>query len=466
MTQTTLATAAIPHIPFVESGSYPVRSGNLVRPLVDGEPAFRRICEAVEAAQHSVWLTVAFLHEAFEMPDGRGSLFDVLDRAAARGVDVRAIFWRVNPESQSVEHETFSGLPHQHAMLRGRDAGFRARWDRGQKGYCQHQKSWLIDAGCASETAFIGGINLGPEYVVAPGHRIQADEPHIHDVYVEVTGPAATDVHHNFVQRWNEASDRGETTGSWNHDGDDLAYPTGLSAPRGEGLVQIQRTVRAGHYADGRPSPEGQPFDIAAGERSIFDQYQLAIEAAQSSIYIENQALGAPATLSALKVALVRGVEVVVLTPAEAYGEMRAARQRPESKPFFDQLAELGSYERFALVGIAGPTSAGGRQNVYVHAKIMLIDDAWATIGSCNIAPRSFFGDTEMNATFWDPPVVAALRRDLLAEHLEIDTTGLDDRAALGLYRQVATANRLKREAGDADWQGIAFALDPATYGA
>ncbi len=58
-------------IPFIESGSYPIRAGNRVTPLVDGEPAFRRICEAVESARSSVWLTVAFLEPGFEMPGGR-----------------------------------------------------------------------------------------------------------------------------------------------------------------------------------------------------------------------------------------------------------------------------------------------------------------------------------------------------------------------------------------------------------
>ena len=47
------------HIPYVTSGSYPIREGNAVRPLVDGEPAFRRICQAVEAAKQSVWVTIA-----------------------------------------------------------------------------------------------------------------------------------------------------------------------------------------------------------------------------------------------------------------------------------------------------------------------------------------------------------------------------------------------------------------------
>lgn len=59
-------------IPFVQSASYPIRPGNLVRPLIDGELAFRRICETIEAAQKSVWATVTFMWADFEMPDGRG----------------------------------------------------------------------------------------------------------------------------------------------------------------------------------------------------------------------------------------------------------------------------------------------------------------------------------------------------------------------------------------------------------
>lgn len=92
-----------PQIPTAVRASYPIRMGNSVRPLIDGEAAFRRICEAIEAAQLSVWLTVAFIAPEFQMPDGRGSLFDVLDRAAERGLDVRALFWRPNPELAQYE---------------------------------------------------------------------------------------------------------------------------------------------------------------------------------------------------------------------------------------------------------------------------------------------------------------------------------------------------------------------------
>ena len=87
------------HIPFVALCAYPPRAGNAVRPLVDGIPAYRRIAEAIMAARPSIWLTAAFVAPDFQMPGGSGALFDVLDRAVERGLDVRVIFWRPNQES-------------------------------------------------------------------------------------------------------------------------------------------------------------------------------------------------------------------------------------------------------------------------------------------------------------------------------------------------------------------------------
>jgi len=66
---------------------------------------------------------------------------------------------------------------------------------------------------------------------------------------------------------------------------------------------------------------------------------------------------------------------------------------------------------------------SGGRyQDVYVHAKAALVDDAWATIGSTNVASRSFYADTELNASLWDPGTARALRAALFREHLGVDT--------------------------------------------
>jgi phosphatidylserine/phosphatidylglycerophosphate/cardiolipin synthase-like enzyme len=398
------------------------------------------------------------------MPDNRGSFFDVLDRAVERSLDVRVIFWRPNAEAAYVdEGSTFAGSHADQAYLHARGSRFRIRWDRAHGPYCQHQKCWLLDAGQPSETAFIGGINLNPRALAAPGH---AGGGSIHDAYVEVAGPSATDVHHNFVQRWNEASERAAKDGVWGHDGDDdLAFPDRQSAPRGSSLVQIQRNVHAGRYRDSRPSPGARSLGIVNGESAIREQYLGAIEGARRSIYIENQALAVEAVVTGLGSALQRGIAVVALLPADPEGWVGAARLDPERKGLFDTLAPLGRHTNFALVGIAGLDAAGARNNVYVHAKLMLVDDAWATIGSCNVHRNSFYGHTEMNASFWDPEVVRSLRCELLAEHLGQHTAHLDDRAALRLYRQVAVENRRRRDAGQSEWQGMAFSLDPGAYG-
>jgi phosphatidylserine/phosphatidylglycerophosphate/cardiolipin synthase-like enzyme len=460
----TTLTATSQHIPFVH-GSYPVRTGNAVYPLIDGEPAFRRICEAIEAAQHSVWVTVAFIEPNFAMPDGRGSLFDVLDRAVERGLDVRALFWRNNEGSGFPDDAMFSGSAQHRAMLRARGSLFHARWDRAQKAYCQHQKSWVIDAGQNGETTFIGGINLSVSSMTRPGHH-GAPEKQTHDVYTELRGPSATDAHHNFVQRWNEASERLTDDGCWppNTLNNDLPFPQATSPVRGDVTAQVQRTVRADYYTNGHPTPGGVAYPIRQGEHTLHEQYLSAIRAARRTIYIENQALGAPDIVEELHQVLERGVQVVSLVPAGADAFMRAARNNPGSQAFFRRFDELDRHPHFTLAGIAAAGSNGAMRDIYVHSKIMLIDDTWATIGSCNIGARSFFGDTELNVSFQGPDAVRRLRCDLFTEHLAADTAMMTDAEALSLFARIARRNAGLGKASGHDWQGTAFRLETNRY--
>jgi cardiolipin synthase A/B len=448
---------------FVPSSSYPARAGNRVGPLIDGEPAFRRIAESVESAQQSVWVTVAFLWASFEMPDGRGSFFDVLGRAARRGLDVRVLFWRPGDELSHYRTNAFWGAPEHRAHLEAQGFRGQIRWDRAARGYCQHQKSWLVDAGHETATAFVGGINLNPHSVVAPGHR---GEGHNHDVYVEIAGPSTVDVHHNFVQRWNGASERAGIDGYWGDDaGADLPFPSREPRPQGPGMVQIQRTMPAGQYGDGDPAVGGPAHDIAAGERSIFDQYRAAIRAARRSIYLENQYLEVPEMVACCREALERGIEVVLVLPGDLALTRPAAPIDVQRRAFLDARAALGGYPNFTLAGLAGRDSQGERAHVYVHSKVMLVDDEWATIGSCNLHAPSLFGNAEMNASFWDPEVVRALRCRLFEEHLGESTEHLDDVAALQRFGQVARENTRRWTGGDQGWPGLAFSLDPAAYG-
>jgi len=453
------------HVPSVPHGSYPLRPGCAVRPWVDGEPAFRRICEAVEGARRSVWVTVAFLERDVQMPGGRGTFFDVLERAAQRGVDVRAIFWR-SPEQE--DHEPgvhFSGTEEERAWLAGRGARFSARWDRLPGQLCHHQKSWLVDAGGEGEVAFVGGINLDGASVSGRGHAPR-DCGDVHDVYLELRGPAATDVHHNFVQRWNEASEQTRPDGHWpaGRDAGPLLFPARLSPPAGEVPVQITRTVSKGCYRDGTPAPGARPFAIHEGEFSVHDQYLAAISAARRTIYIEDQAIGALRAVGALKQALERGVEVVFLAPGNCHPAYAEAKRNPELKPFFELVASLDRFPNFTLAAIASHKGPGAYHEVYVHAKIMLVDDAWATIGSTNVAERSFRGDTELNASLWHGDVVRTLRHDLFAEHLGVDTGELGDVDALRLYHARARENTRRRERGEPQ-DALAYRLDAERYG-
>ena len=455
------------HVPPAREAAYPVRAGNRVRPLVDGEPAFRRICEAVEGARHSVFVTVAFLERDVPMPDGRGSFFDVIERAAGRGVEVRALFWR-EPRLHELEPDSthFPGDAEDRAFLRARGSRFLARWDRHPKSYCHHQKSWLVDAGQAGEVAFVGGINLLRSSSLASPEHPALELGQDHDVYVEVRGPAATDVHHNFVQRWNGASEAAADDGVWPsaEAARDLEFPAFLSPAAGDVAVQMTRTVMAGLYRDETAAPGAKPFPIGEGEQSCLEQYLAAIAAARDTVYLEDQAIGSPAIVDALAAALDRGIDVVFLVPGNAHPAFVEARREPRAAFFFEKLAKLARFDHFTLAAIAGSRGDGHYDEVYVHAKIMLVDDAWATIGSTNVAERSFHRDTELNASFWHAETVRDLRVELLREHLARDTAALDARGALRLFHELARGNRDRRTLRQ-PLEGLAYAVDPNEYG-
>ena len=396
------------------------------------------------------------------MPDGRGAALDVLEHAARRGIDVRVIFWRPDDETASYRRNAFWGSPDHFDALSGSCSQIKIRWDRAHPGYCQHQKTWLIDANLNSAIAFVGGINLNPHSLVTPGH---GGAGHNHDAYVELAGPVVADVHHNFVQRWNEASERTSGVGRWGNGSDeDLAFPDHTPPEWGAAYAQIQRTTHSGRYVNGHRPPGGSEFDVARGERTNLDQYCAAIKWARRTIYMEHQYLEVPEIVAALESALTRGLEVVLVLPAEPEVPSSAPVTQ-ERIAFLESRACLASYDNFTLCGIAGLGVDGRRKPVYVHSKLMIVDDEWATVGSCNLHHHSLFGNGELNAAFEDPEAVRAMRVELFQEHLATDTLEMDDTGALLLFRRIAHENRQRHKRGDPNWQGLAFSLDSSSYG-
>jgi phosphatidylserine/phosphatidylglycerophosphate/cardiolipin synthase-like enzyme len=73
----------------------------------------------------------------------------------------------------------------------------------------------------------------------------------------------------------------------------------------------------------------------------------------------------------------------------------------------FEGLETLGHYPNFRLAGLS----------IYVHCKLMIVDETWLTIGSCNLHRYSLGGHSEMNASIWDAGVARSLRERLRRKH-------------------------------------------------
>ena len=67
-----------------------------------------------------------------------------------------------------------------------------------------------------------------------------------------------------------------------------------------------------------------------------------------------------------------------------------------------------------------------GSKQVYVHAKIGIVDDGWLTIGSANLNEHSLFNDTEVNLVCRDESLAREVRLRLWSEHLECDPSELE----------------------------------------
>ena len=83
---------------------------------------------------------------------------------------------------------------------------------------------------------------------------------------------------------------------------------------------------------------------------------------------------------------------------------------------------------------------------VYVHAKVCVIDDVWACVGSDNLNRRSWTHDSELSCAVLDTDGVFArdLRLRLMREHLDRAADGSED----GGLVDPATAVRGDRRRG------------------
>ena len=239
-----------------------------------------------------------------------------------------------------------------------------------------------------------------------------------HDTTMAVDGAAARALGELGRKRWQMAG--GEVIDP--PAGNEEVWPASLKPNFRDVDVAISRT-RAAHK--GAPS-------IREIEALFVDQ----IRRAKRYVYAENQYFASRAVAAAIaeRVAEDDGPEFVVVNPCSGEGWLDEATMTPARAKLVGEIRKADRGGRFRLYS---PVTAGG-EDIYVHSKVFIADDQLIRVGSANLNNRSMGLDSECDVTIdaslesnrGADKVIAAIRADLLAEHLGVSAKTVNEQFA------------------------------------
>lgn len=387
-------------------------SGNEARPLVHGGSYFPELLRCVSLMQAGDLLMFTdWRGDPGELLDGPGTaVSDVFSAAAARGVVVKGLIWRSH-----LDRLSFSEQQNRHLGEQIEAAGGECLLDmRVRPGGSHHQKFVVLRHPDRPEldVAFVGGIDLCHSRHDTALHRgdpqpepiapMYGPHPAWHDIQLAVRGPAVGDVETVFRERWDDPQPLTRNPIDWasmllRHDDrsagqlpDRLADP----APCGREYVQILRTYpylgRTRRY----------PF-APVGERSVARAYNHVLARAHRLIYLEDQYFWCSEVVECFARALTADPELHLIAVIPHYPDQSGRISLPmnlvgREDALRDVFAAGG--KRVAVYGVENHAGVP----VYVHAKVCVIDDVWASIGSDNINRRSWTHDSELSCAVVD----------------------------------------------------------------
>ena len=414
----------------------------------------------------------------------RGSRFaDVVAEAARRGCAVKALMFNVPgtelPGPFRIWHAKDNAEFAKTVIAAGGEAQLDSRLPPVPAS-SHHQKFILaMSRDDARHVGYVGGIDICLDRWDTPSHnsarerqtdRVQfaqtethtASQPGWHDVQVRVEGPAVDQIWQAFRARWND--DRPA-----NHDPllrsfsarTPIDAEPAPSPATGTLAIQVNQTLAAGMF----------PARGGPGESTIARALERAIARAEHYVYVEDQYVWPCSLVEQLEAALKRGVRVlmVVARDYDAPGlSFIAKRLRLQ---VMERLRKAGG-DRFRMMHIE---RNDGKQ-IYVHAKVLLVDDCYASIGSANFNARSLTNDSELQLGIVDTALVTVpfggkpqqvtrfaheLRCALWAEHLECTPDLVRDPIAAfdGLWARAPIAP--SRRAHPHDLRPSPLAIDP-----
>ena len=386
-------------------------TGNAATPLVHGATYFAELIRCLaQLRRGDLVLFTDWRGDPDQLltaePDSAVSR--ALCEAAGRGVNVRGLVWRSHLDKLGL-----SAAENRHLGEEIEQAGGECLLDmRVRTGGSHHQKFVVLRHPARPEldVAFVGGIDLCHGRRDDADHRgdpqrqpmakVYGPRPPWHDAMVALRGPVVADVETVFRERWEDPQPLTRSPLNWlaervrreDRHGTPLPPPLPDPPPVGPHAVQLLRTYpkRLGGY----------PF-APDGERSVAHGYTKALRRARCLVYVEDQYLWSNEVASTFAEALRAqpGLRVVAVLPhyPDQDGRFSLPPNLVGRYRALSTMREVGG-GRVAVYGVENAS----RTPIYVHAKVCIVDDTWATIGSDNFNRRSWTHDSELSAAVLD----------------------------------------------------------------
>lgn len=333
--------------------------GNRAELLLNGDHIFPAMLRTIRQAR----ATITFANFLYEDGAIARDMSEALAERCRAGVRVHVLLDAVGSSEMPNEYRT-----------QLKDAGCRLAWFHSLNPFAikrinhrNHRRILVVDG----VVGFTGGTGVGDQWTGdgrQAGHWRQTD--------VRVEGPIVRLLQAAFAENWRDAT--GVLLGG------DAYFPPAVR--RGDLAIQSVKS-----------SP-------ASGAAEAYLLFLLAIDGARSSIYLTNPYFAPDdAMADALVRAAKRGVEVSVITAGATQGVL-------------DGLVRKASQAHYARA-----TKAGIKIYEYtpalLHAKTLVVDGRWVSIGSANLDNRSFALNNELNVVFLDTGIATQLitvfRQDL-----------------------------------------------------
>lgn len=315
-------------------GRMPCLANNRVKLLIDGEVTFDAIFSAIADAREVVLVQFFIIHD-----DALGkSLQQLLLRKAAEGVKVYVLYDRVGSHA----------LPARYSQTL-RDGGVRIHafatrrgwFNRFQVNFRNHRKIVVVDG----LLGFLGGLNVGDEYL--------GGNPKLspwRDTHVEVSGPVLACLQESFAEDWYWAA------------------------------RELPPLILADDYPDDGVLCQALASGPADPQETCSLFFLEAIHSATQRVWITSPYfIPDEAVFAALRLAVLRGVDVRVLIPS-----------RPDHKIVY------AASSLFAFEAVRAGVRMFRYQPGFMHQKVVLVDDEISAVGSANLDNRSFRLNFEM----------------------------------------------------------------------